>query len=105
MKKDRRDIEVFSMSFLDVISCGFGAVILLLVLSLALEPTTIQKITKDLRGLISQRNDAREQHIQESQALTGELAGTLNRISAISKQIDALKQQFDTETTKAVAAE
>ena len=105
MKKHRRDIEVFSMSFLDVISCGFGAVILLLVLSLALEPTTIQKITKDLRGLISQRNDAREQHIQESQALTGELAGTLNRISAISNQIDALKQQFDTETTKAVAAE
>ena len=32
--KKRRSIEVFSLSFLDVICCGFGAIILLLVLSL-----------------------------------------------------------------------
>ena len=29
----RRDAEIFSLSFLDCISCGLGAVILLLVLS------------------------------------------------------------------------
>ena len=105
MKIHRRGIEMFSMSFLDVISCGFGAVILLLVLSLALEPATVQKITEDLRGLITQRNDARDQHIQESQALSGELAGTVSRISAISIQINALKRQFEIETAKASGAE
>jgi hypothetical protein len=105
MKKHRRGIEMFSMSFLDVISCGFGAVILLLVLSLALEPATVQKITEDLRGLITQRNDARDQHIQESQALSGELAGTVSRISAISKQINTLKRQFEIETARASGAE
>ena len=69
MKKHRRGIEMFSMSFLDVISCGFGAVILLLVLSLALEPATVQKITEDLRGLITQRNDARSTYSGKSGAL------------------------------------
>ena len=31
MKIKRRETEVFSLSFLDVICCGFGAIILLLV--------------------------------------------------------------------------
>ena len=34
----RRDVEVFSLSFLDAICCGFGAVILLLVLTEVGEP-------------------------------------------------------------------
>jgi hypothetical protein len=33
MKIKRRETEVFSLSFLDVICCGFGAIILLLVLT------------------------------------------------------------------------
>lgn len=33
MKLRRRDIEIFSLSFLDCICCGFGAIILLFVLS------------------------------------------------------------------------
>ena len=33
MKRKQRDTEIFSLSFLDVICCGFGAIILLLVLS------------------------------------------------------------------------
>jgi hypothetical protein len=52
MKIKRRTIEVFSMSFLDVISCGFGAIILLLVLSLALEPRTLEFMKSDLSGKI-----------------------------------------------------
>ena len=33
MKKQRRPIEIFSLSFLDVISCAFGAVVMLILLS------------------------------------------------------------------------
>ena len=50
----RRNIEVFSLSFLDVISCGFGAIILLLVLSLGLEPATREHISADLSGKIEE---------------------------------------------------
>jgi len=38
MKKRRREVETGSLSFLDVICCGFGAVILLLVLTKIFEP-------------------------------------------------------------------
>ena len=47
MKTTRRSIQVFSLSFLDVISCGFGAIVLLLVLTLALEPATQERLAVD----------------------------------------------------------
>ena len=50
MNKRRRSIEVFNLSFLDVISCGFGAIILLLVISKVYEPTVIEQANTDLRG-------------------------------------------------------
>ena len=55
--KKRRSIEVFSLSFLDVICCGFGAIILLLVLSLALEPATLEHMKSDMSGEIKQIED------------------------------------------------
>lgn len=33
MKKRKRDFDIFSLSFLDVISCGFGAIVLLVLIS------------------------------------------------------------------------
>ncbi len=48
MKLARRDAEVFSLSFLDCICCGFGAIILLLVLSEFGQPVEIEKSRKPL---------------------------------------------------------
>ncbi len=73
MKKRQREVEIFNMSFLDVISCGFGAIILLLVIALAFEPATVQKISMDLRGLVSKSEASREKIIGESQKLTQKL--------------------------------
>jgi len=42
MKTRRHDIEIFSLSFLDCICCGFGAIILLFVLSKFAEPVVIE---------------------------------------------------------------
>ena len=36
--KRRRELEVFSMSFLDAICCGFGSIILLFIISRNTEP-------------------------------------------------------------------
>lgn len=51
--KRRRNVEAFSLSFLDCICCGFGAIILLLVLSKIYEPVIIEKTQDDLRSLIA----------------------------------------------------
>ena len=39
--KKRRNIEAFSLSFLDCICCGFGAIVLLLVLSKIYDPNNL----------------------------------------------------------------
>ena len=49
----RRNVEAFSLSFLDCICCGFGAIILLLVLSKIYEPVILEKTEQDLQQLIA----------------------------------------------------
>lgn len=46
--KPRRSIEIFSLSFLDCVCCGFGALILLLVLSKTAEPVIFEQHREDL---------------------------------------------------------
>ncbi len=48
-------METFNLSFLDVVCCGFGAVILLLVITKIYEPVTIQKSQEELQNNIVTR--------------------------------------------------
>jgi len=52
-RRRRRDTEAFSLSFLDCICCGFGAILLLLVLSKIYEPVVIEKSDRNLEQLIA----------------------------------------------------
>jgi hypothetical protein len=52
MAKKNRETETFNLSFLDVICCGFGAVILLLVITKIYEPITIEASKAELEGLL-----------------------------------------------------
>jgi hypothetical protein len=52
-RRGRRDVEVFSLSFLDAVCCGFGAIILLFVLSKMGEPIVLEQAQTDLRALIA----------------------------------------------------
>ena len=49
----RRNVEAFSLSFLDCICCGFGAIILLLVLSKIYEPVVVEEADENLQQLIA----------------------------------------------------
>ena len=65
MSRRRREIETLSLSFLDVISCGFGALILLLVLTKVYEPLIFAHTSSDTQQQVTalelQLNSAREQ--------------------------------------------
>jgi len=50
--KQRRVVDVFNLSFLDVVSCGFGAIVLLLVIVKIGEPRVIESMTVDLSGQV-----------------------------------------------------
>ncbi|NNF50442.1 MAG: VWA domain-containing protein, partial [Woeseiaceae bacterium] len=49
----KRNVEAFSLSFLDCICCGFGAIILLLVLSKIYEPVVVEEAESNLEQLIA----------------------------------------------------
>lgn len=55
MRKSRRDLSIFSLSFLDCISCGFGAIILLFVISLGSERLVIKDIRNTFFKLYQER--------------------------------------------------
>jgi hypothetical protein len=52
MSRQRRQIDIFNLSFLDVISCGFGAIVLLLVIVKIAEPRVIERLSVDLSGQV-----------------------------------------------------
>ena len=54
MKNKRREVEGISLSFLDVVSCGFGAIILLLVLTKVFDPIVLEETIEDITAYLEQ---------------------------------------------------
>lgn len=52
-RRQRREAETFSLSFLDCICCGFGAIILLLVLNEVGEPIQLEQAREDLDAQVA----------------------------------------------------
>ena len=81
MKRRKREFQVFSLSFLDVISCGFGAIILLLVISKFSEPMVLEKMSIDLRGLLIERENQLHEIRGETRIINRELKATKEQLS------------------------
>ena len=54
MRKQRRQVEDISMAFLAVISCGFGALSLMLVLTKVFEPVALEETAQNLEGYLAE---------------------------------------------------
>ncbi len=68
MKRRHRTFEIFNLSFLDVVSCGFGAIVLLLVIVKISEPEVIEQTTADLEDNIvklERENDMLQENAKE----------------------------------------
>ncbi|MDE0284759.1 MAG: VWA domain-containing protein [Gammaproteobacteria bacterium] len=52
MKKKRRENEAFSISFLDVITCGFGAIILLLMIAKTGDSPILESAVESMHGIV-----------------------------------------------------
>jgi uncharacterized protein YoxC len=101
VRKPRRELEVFSLSFLDVICCGFGAVILLLVISLGFEPTTVENVASDLRQDLQAKEQSRAELIAESQTMARDLAAKRSALSNLAAQAAQLEQALQTVQSRA----
>ena len=54
MRKKRRENEAFSISFLDVITCGFGAIILLLMIAKTGDSPILETAVDSMHGIVRQ---------------------------------------------------
>jgi predicted nucleic acid-binding Zn-ribbon protein len=91
MKTRRRDIEIFSLSFLDCICCAFGAIILLFVLSKFAEPVIIEEIREDLQAEIVRLEEEIHEIRGETVVLNRELVAKKEQLSTEKKRLGSLK--------------
>ncbi len=99
--KKRRGIEIFSLSFLDCVCCGFGALILLLVLSKTAEPVIFEEYSKDLDKIVAKlqeelfelRGDA---HILNRELVSKkeQIAQEIEKIARLQGDLSSIKGQF-----------
>lgn len=111
MKLRRRDTEVFSLSFLDCICCGFGAIILLLVLTEFEQPRRIEESRVNLRAQLVKLEEELFEIRGETDELARELQGrtqTLTRerrnLARVSGELSSVRGEFRTSRTDAEAS-
>ena len=104
----RRSVEVFSLSFLDCICCGFGAMILLLVLTEMGRPVVLEKSRKNLDGQVRALTEKLFAIQGETDELTRELEGsrvTLDqerqKLARLSGELSAIQGQYASSTQDA----
>ena len=92
--KRRRNIEIFSLSFLDCVCCGFGALILLLVLSKTAEPVIFEEYTQDLENLLVKLQEELFDIRGETHILNRELVSKKQQTSEETKKIALLQNDL-----------
>jgi len=91
MRRQRRETEVFSLAFLDCICCGFGAIILLLVLSEFGAPMQLEQTKVDLDGQIAKLQQELFELRGTSVVLERELQGRIEQLSEEQKRVARLR--------------
>jgi len=86
----RRSVEVFSLSFLDCICCGFGAIILLLVLTDYQRPAKIEASRNNLQGQVRDLQQQLEVIRGESDDLERQLQGRVDKLQQERHKLDHL---------------
>ncbi len=111
MKTKRRQTSEASLAFLDVISCGFGAIVLLLVIARIGDPASIENIKDQLIGSLKafqlELFDIRGETILLEEQLVSQqeqLSELRERIARLQKQLASAKAQA-TENAQSLAQE
>ena len=92
MKRKSRDFEIFSLSFLDIISCGFGAVVLLVLISPFSESV--------LPDFTSQTRNALDQVLQAE----ARIEGLERALEQETRKLEQIREQLTREQSKAAQA-
>ena len=104
----RRELEEIGLSFLDVICCGFGAIILLLMIIKIVEPIVLEEPEVDLDGLVTQKRDSVHEIRGETRVLTRQvsdeerqLARELFQLARVEQELSEVAGRFATTQDEA----
>jgi len=95
-RRRERALEGFSLSFLDVICCGFGAIVLLLVLVKVGEPVAIEKARVDLDARLAALQEELEEMRGETAQLERELVTREEQVSEERQRLARLRGDLNT---------
>ncbi len=98
MKRRQREFDIFNLSFLDIISCGFGAVIMLVLISKTSDDVAIagkDQIEDLLRNLLGLENSVAEIR----QSISTQLSDA-ERLSSSSSNLARIAQSLETEVSR-----
>ena len=87
----RRPAPEISLSFLDVICCGFGAVILLLMITKTFEPQVLEESTVIAEGRVAELTEQLFEIRGETTVLNRDLAAKQEQISEFEEQVAILQ--------------
>lgn len=111
MKLRKREFDIFNLSFLDVISCGFGAVVMLVLISKTNDDVSIigkGEVEGLLKTVISLENAITEleQTISIQLSKSDQLSNEKKRLETASIQLEnKIQQQEDKQTSLAADAQ
>jgi len=94
MIKVRRGSMEASVSFLDVISCGFGAIVLLLIIAPVGDPTALKEAEQGLKSVVQELTENLLEARGESVVLSKELKSRKEQLSELEERVARLKAQL-----------
>jgi hypothetical protein len=103
--KRRREMEIFSMSFLDAICCGFGAMILLFLVIRVHEPQRLEESERDLDALITQYEQELNEIVGETERVRREEIRTTENLRVDTTRIEDLQSQLERIRAQVLAVE
>ena len=93
-KKRRGEVSSLSLSFLDAVTCGFGAIILLLVIAKIFEPIRLEESDNELDGLIVRYQEEIVEILGETDRIRREQLSTTEEIEINESQVAELEREL-----------
>jgi hypothetical protein len=94
MIKVRRGSMEASVSFLDVISCGFGAIVLLLIIAPVGDPAALEEAEQGLQAVVQELTESLLEVRGESVVLSKDLESRKEQLSDLEERVARLKAQL-----------
>ena len=100
MRKQRRELQEANVSFLDVISCGFGAIVLLLIIARVGDPAALEEADNQLMGSVKEYQERLFEIRGESVVLDERLKSRQEQLSELTERIARLKAKLASVSTQ-----